>query len=98
MFEYKLGLSAADKKKYAEVVEAFDTYFRPATNVVHERAQFENLIQRPGQTLEEFVRDLYKGAEFCDFGGEKENRIRDRLVAHMCKKRISREIQIKEAS
>ena len=98
VFEYQLGLSDADKRKYAEVVEAFDTYFRPATNVVHERAQFEQLIQRPGQTLEEFVRDLYKGAEFCDFGGEKDNRIRDRIVAHMSNKRVSREIQMKEAS
>ncbi|XP_065195846.1 uncharacterized protein LOC135827245 [Sycon ciliatum] len=98
VFEYQLGLSDAYKRKYAEVVEAFDTYFRPATNVIHERAQFKQLIQRPGQTLEEFVRDLYKGAEFCDFGGEKDNRIRDRIVAHMCNKRVSREIQMKEAS
>ena len=28
----------------------------------------------------------------------KKTRIRDRLVAHMCKKRVSREIQMKEAS
>ncbi|XP_065185817.1 uncharacterized protein K02A2.6-like [Sycon ciliatum] len=98
LFEYQLGLSEDDKKKYDEVVSAFDTYFRPSTNVVHERAKFEQLVQQPGQTVEEFVRALYKAAEYCEFAGTKDERIRDRFVAHMLDKRVSRELQMKDKS
>ena len=83
LFEYQLELSEDDKKKYEEVIKAFDTYFRPSTNVVHDRAKFEQLVQQPVQTVEEFVRALYKAAECCEFAETKDDRIRDRFVAHM---------------
>eukprot|EP00117_Sycon_ciliatum_P001177 scpid20930/ scgid6949/ Transposon Ty3-G Gag-Pol polyprotein; Gag3-Pol3; Transposon Ty3-1 TYA-TYB polyprotein; Capsid protein; p24; Spacer peptide p3; Nucleocapsid protein p11; Ty3 protease; p16; Spacer peptide J; Reverse transcriptase/ribonuclease H; p55; Integrase p61; Integrase p58 len=98
VFDFQLGLSADEKKKYDDVVKAFDGYFRPSTNIVHERSKFERIVQQPSQTVEQFVRQLYKAAEYCDFADTKDDRIRDRFVAHMMDRRVSREIQMKEDS
>ena len=98
VFEHQLGLSDDQKKDFDEVLKAFDTYFTPSVNIVHERSKFEQIIQQPGQSLDEFVRALYKGAEHCAFQAETDNRIRDRLIAHMRDKRVSRELQMKAPS
>ena len=60
VLEHQLGLSDDDKKKFADVLKAFDVYFRPSTNTVHKRSKFELATQQPGQSVEELLRALYK--------------------------------------
>ena len=98
IFENQLGLSADDKKDFAKVIEAFDKYFKPTVNVVHERTKFERVVQRPGQTVEEFLRALHDAAVTCDFKDARDDRIRDRFVAHLRDRTVSQAIQMKDAS
>ena len=71
----------ADATKWKPVTDKLDVYFQPTINVIHQRCIFETLVEQPGQTVEEFVSVLHSTAKYCQFT-DKEERIRDRLVAH----------------
>ncbi|XP_065196547.1 uncharacterized protein K02A2.6-like [Sycon ciliatum] len=73
-----------------------DAYFTPALNVFHQRTIFEQCVHLPGESVEEFVRKLHAAAKFCDFGDQKDNRIRDRLVAHILDRQVAKELQLIE--
>ena len=67
---YKMGKEAehifkvftfgeGDEKKYAKVIEKFDDQFIPKRNIIHERACFHRRVQKEGETVEAFIRNLY---------------------------------------
>ena len=85
----------ADATKWKPVTEKLDVYFQPTINVIHQRCIFETLVQQPGQTVEEFVSVLHSTAKYCQFA-DKEERIRDRLVAHMLCREVSKELQLED--
>ena len=87
----------ADKAKWTPVVEKLDAYFQPTINVIHQRCLFEKLVQEPGQTVEEFVSLLHATAKYCQFD-KAEERIRDRLVAHMLSREVSKTLQLMDHS
>ena len=84
-----------EKDKYDIVLKKFDEYFKPKKNVIHERAQFNLRSQRPGESVDAFIRALYDIAETCDFGNNKDELIRDRIVTGLLDKGLSRELQLK---
>ncbi|XP_060064740.1 uncharacterized protein K02A2.6-like [Ylistrum balloti] len=84
-----------DGDKYDKVVEKLDAYFVPKRNVIHERAKFHMRSQGPTESIEAFVRSLFEMAEHCDFGTQKDNNIRDRLVIGITDKSISEKLQLK---
>ncbi|XP_065176300.1 uncharacterized protein K02A2.6-like [Sycon ciliatum] len=90
-----LNLSAEDKKKIAPVLSAFDKYFRPGVNVIHQRTLFEHCVQSPGETVETYVRRLRAAAKYCAFD-KPDERIRDRLVAHMTNREVSKKLQLED--
>ena len=53
------------EKKYAKVTEEFDEHFVPKRNI-HERTCFNRRVQKEGETVEAFIRNLYKLAEHCE--------------------------------
>ena len=66
---YKMGKEAehifkvftfgeGDEKKYAKVIEKFDDHFIPKRNIIHERACFHRRVQKEGETVEAFIRNL----------------------------------------
>ena len=69
-----------DEKKYNKVIEKFDDHFIPKKNVIHERACFHRRVQKEGETAEAFIRNLYELAEHCEFGTQRDERIRERIV------------------
>ena len=84
-----------EKDKYDIVLKKFDEYFKPKKNVIHKRAQFNLRSQRPGEIVDAFIRALYDIAETCDFGNNKDELIRDRIVTGLLDKGLSRELQLK---
>jgi len=70
-----------DEKKYAKITEKFDEHFVPKRNIIHERACFHRRVQREGEMVEAFIRNLYELAEHCDFGTQRDEQIRDRIVS-----------------
>lgn len=84
----------AHRDVFDTVVGKFDEYFVPRRNVIHERACFHQCVQRPGEKVETFIRALYELSEHCDFGGNREENIRDRIVVGIMDKDVSRKLQL----
>ena len=84
-----------DEKKYAKVIEKFDEHVVPKRNIIHKRACFHCCVQREGETVEAFIRNLYELAEHCDFGTQRDEQIRDRIVIGILDKSLSQKLQMK---
>ena len=84
----------ADKTNFDIVVKLYDDYFAPRKNVIHERAMFYFRNQKQGEAAELFIRTLYEMAEKCEFGDQKEDHIRDRIVTGLSDNELSRELQL----
>eukprot|EP00117_Sycon_ciliatum_P048694 scpid101093/ scgid34628/ len=96
VFDQLVFDTVGDEDKYDKVMTKLDAYFTPALNVFHQRTIFEQCVHLPGESVEEFVRKLHAAAKFCDFGDQKDNRIRDRLVAHILDRQVAKELQLIE--
>lgn len=83
-----------DESDYDVVLAKFDAYFIPRRNVIHERACFNQRVQRPGERAETFIRSLYELSEHCDFGTTREEHIRDRIVVGILDKTLSQRLQL----
>ena len=70
-------ISAEDRKKYDAVVAKFDAYFQVRRNIIFERAKFNRRSQREGESAEQYITELYELIEFCEYGGLKEEMLRD---------------------
>lgn len=66
--------------KYENVAEHFASHFVGRSNIIFERARFNKRIQGEKESVIDFVEDLYKLAETCQFGTLKDELIRDRIV------------------
>lgn len=78
------------------VLGKFDAYFIPKRNVIHERARFHQRIQSAGEKAEAYIRALYELSEHCEFGPNRDENIRDRLVVGIRDKELSRKLQLME--
>lgn len=61
-------ISSADKDKIAPVIEKFNNYFSPRQNLTFLRYKFFTSKQAENKSLEEFITDLKKQAQSCEFG------------------------------
>lgn len=73
---------------YDEAVTALNAHFRPAINVVVERHKFRQRVQRPHETVAEYVGALR------EFGGNSEEMIRDQLIEHSSCPRICEKLLV----
>ncbi|XP_055906014.1 uncharacterized protein LOC129941414 [Eupeodes corollae] len=83
-----LPLAESNKTKINEVIEAFEAYCMPRSNVVYERYIFFSRNQKEGEPFEQFLSDIIKLAESCDFDCQKEDMIRDRIVMGIAEQNI----------
>jgi len=87
--------TSGDEKKYAKVIEKFDEHFVPKRNIIHKRACFHCRVQKEGETVDAFIRNLYELAEHCEFGTQRDEQIRDRIVIGILDKSLSQKLQMK---
>ena len=66
------------QKKYDVVLRKFEEHFVTKRNIIHERACFHRRVQKDGETVEAFIRNLYELAEHCEFGPKRDEQIQDR--------------------
>ena len=92
----QMALTDAEGKNFEAVLKKLDEYFRPKTNVIHERARLNQRVQKEGETSQDFISSLYKLAENCGYTADvKKEQIRDRLVSGIRDKELSKELQMK---
>ena len=83
-----------ERKVYATVIEKFDAFFKVRRNVIFERARFNRRNQLDGETAEQYIMELYRLAESCDYGDLKDEMIRDRLVVGIRDAVLSQQLQL----
>ena len=59
--------------------ELYDIFFKVRQNVIYEHARFNRRNQQQGETTEQYITELYRFAENCEYSTLKEKMIRDRL-------------------
>ena len=75
------SLAETDRKDIAKVLQEFETRCMLVTNVIYERYIYNKGTQEPGESLDHYLTAMIKQADRCQYGGLKEELIRDRLVS-----------------
>lgn len=86
------NLEAQASKNWETVINRFDEYFIPKRNIIYERKLFHECEQQIGETVEQFVRNLYEVADKCGYADGKEEQIRDQLVVGVLDKSVTQKL------
>lgn len=76
-------------EKYDDVIRILDGHFLPKKNIIFERYKFNLREQKGNEDIKEFIQELYKLSEGCEYGKLREELIRDRLIVGMRDKKTS---------
>ena len=68
------------EKSYDDIVKVLRDHYRPATSVTVNRYRFHTRLRKSGESVADYVSDLRKLADDCDFGANLEVQLCDRLV------------------
>ena len=71
------NITDKEKNDYDTVLLKFNSFFKIRKNVIFERARFN---RQKGESAEQYIMELYKLAQSCEYGDLTTEMIRDRLV------------------
>ena len=74
-------------KTYSELVKKLRDHFVPKPTETVQRFKFRSHYRRTGESMADFVFELWKLAETCNFGAYLDDMLRDRLVCGMADER-----------
>ena len=66
-------------KTFKELVEVLSKYYSPQPTEVMQRFRFNSRSRKEGESITDYVTELRRLAEFCNYG-ETDEMLRDRLV------------------
>ena len=89
-----LCLSEEDLQDYTAVKQKLSEYFLPRKNVIFERARFNRRCQEEGETALDFITDLHRLSEYCEYGNLRQELIRDRIVVGIRDRGLSETLQL----
>ena len=81
-------LAEADKLKLDKIIEKFDEYCEPVKNITFIRHTFFSCKQVEGQRFDEYLTELKKKAQDCEFGALKDDLIKDILMCGVNDERL----------
>ena len=76
------------------VLLQFDKFFKVQRNVIFERAVFNRRNQQQGEFVEQYIIELYKLAETCEYGTMTPELIHDRLIVGILDSELSERLQL----
>ena len=90
---YKLicNLTQPDKpstKNFHTIVELVREHHSPRPSIIVQRFKFNTYMRQPQQSIRNYVAELKKLSEFCNFGNNLDEMLRDRLVCGVNDKNI----------
>lgn len=80
LIQRHLHMPEEDRAKPEKILDALEKHFEPSRNVIYERYVFNTTQQSQHETTEQYVANLRKLADKCEFGTLRDELIRDRLV------------------
>ena len=103
-FIYSMGDKAEDilesftitddeAKEYKSVKAKFEEYFEKRRNTIYDRAKFNKRKQGDDETVDEFIADLYRLAQHCNYGALHDELVRDRIVSGVKDREVSEKLQ-----
>ncbi|UYV80232.1 K02A2.6-like, partial [Cordylochernes scorpioides] len=75
-----------------EMLDMFSKHFKPFKNIIQIRNKFFTSVQKEGQGITEFVRELKQLAQECEFEELAESLIRDRFIIGMIDQEVKRKL------
>ena len=88
------NISNEGRKKYSTIMEKLNEFFQIRKNVIYERARFNRRVQQADESVEQFITNLYQLAEYCEYGGLKDEMIRDRIMVGIRDTVLSERLQL----
>ena len=93
---YKLIRSLAQnkpsEKSYDELTKLMKDHLQPKPNEIAERYVFYNRERKDGESIKDYVAELWKLSEHCNFGEKLEESLRDKLVCGMNIEKIQQKL------
>ena len=83
-------------KSYSELVKVMKDHLNPKPPVIAERIKFHRRNQRDGETVAQYLAELRKLTEQCDFKEHLNEALRDGLVCGLRSEAIQRKLLIEE--
>lgn len=78
-------LTSAEQKSLDAIKGKFDEYCSPKKNIIFERFKFNSVIQKEGQTFDNFLTELRRSVKSTEYINQDEM-VRDRIVIGICDK------------
>jgi len=88
------NLTLVDQNSYDLVVERFCKYFAKKTNIIYERAKFNNRCQESNESVSDFITDLFQLSQTCKYGLLRDELVRDRIVVGIKDSKLSLSLQM----
>uniref|UniRef100_A0A1Y1KEL4 Peptidase A2 domain-containing protein n=1 Tax=Photinus pyralis TaxID=7054 RepID=A0A1Y1KEL4_PHOPY len=85
-----------ERASYKDVMTKLEDHFIPQRNVIFERFKFNSRVQRPGESVDNFVTALHSLAEHCQYANLKDELIRDRIVVGLLDVKTSERMQLQK--
>ena len=77
---------------FKDIVEILSQHFSPKASEIYCRFKFQKRIQRSGESLTDYITDLRRLAEECNFQGTLNERLRDQFVCGITNESIQRSL------
>ena len=77
---------------HKEIVDTFTQHFEPKQIVIAERYKFHKAEQKQSESIRHYLAKLQRLAETCEFGGYRDEAIRDRFVCGLRNRAIQRKL------
>ncbi|XP_075550349.1 uncharacterized protein LOC142583754 [Dermacentor variabilis] len=77
---------------YDEIVRRLSNHFSPRPSVTVQRFKFGTRQQQPGESIADYIEELRRLSEHCDFGASLDDMLRDRLVCGVRSETLQRRL------
>ena len=82
------------EKSFDQLVALVKEHHHPKPSVILQRFKFGSRRQKPGEPIANFVSDLRRLSEHCDFGETLDDMLRDRIVCGIADGRLQRRLLV----
>ena len=80
LFRSLVVRSKPDEVSLQAIIDKVNAHYNPRPSAIIQRFKFNSRSQQPGESLPTYVAELRKLSEFCEYGDQLDQMLRDRLV------------------